>query len=86
MKYASTRDQVAQELDVICFEMEAAGLMQYLPCLPIRGICDYLDSHKTKEWQRYDALNAAVYAREFIEELRATREQVMVVSNPETRN
>lgn len=38
---------------VLCFEMEAAGLMNTFPCLVIRGICDYSDSHKNKEWQAY---------------------------------
>ncbi|KAH6867707.1 hypothetical protein B0T10DRAFT_325318 [Thelonectria olida] len=71
MKDASTRDDVARELDIICFEMEAAGLMDVLPCLPIRGICDYSDSHKAKEWQRYAAATAAAYAREFLEVLPA---------------
>ncbi|KAJ5721209.1 uncharacterized protein N7483_009143 [Penicillium malachiteum] len=83
IKHAMTRDKLAEELDVICFEMEAAGPMEYFPCLPIRGICDYSDSHKTKEWQRCAALNAAGYAREFIEELRLTREQVIAISNPD---
>ncbi|GFF52755.1 ankyrin repeat and protein kinase domain-containing protein 1 [Aspergillus udagawae] len=69
MRSGTTRDNVAQELDVICFETEAAGLMDILPCLPIRGICDYLDSHKSKEWQRYAAATAAAYARELLEEL-----------------
>ncbi|KAJ4268431.1 hypothetical protein NW762_002494 [Fusarium torreyae] len=65
IKNAAVRDKLAQELDVICFEMEAAGLMDILSCLPIRGICDYSDSHKSKEWQRYAAATAAAYAREF---------------------
>ncbi|KAM0239458.1 hypothetical protein ACHAP5_008314 [Fusarium lateritium] len=47
--------------------MEAAGLMDIMPCLPIRGICDYSDSHKTKEYQRYAAATAAAYAYEFLE-------------------
>ncbi|KAF9762774.1 hypothetical protein IL306_003335 [Fusarium sp. DS 682] len=71
MKDAATRDNLAQELDIICFEMEAAGLMDVLPCLPIRGICDYSDSHKAKDWQRYAAAVAAAYAREFVEALPA---------------
>ncbi|RYC79293.1 hypothetical protein BFJ63_vAg17827 [Fusarium oxysporum f. sp. narcissi] len=71
MKDAVTRDKLAQELDIICFEMEAAGLMDVLPCLPIRGICDYSDSHKAKDWQRYAAAVAAAYAREFLEALPA---------------
>ncbi|KAH7115470.1 Pfs, NACHT and ankyrin domain protein [Dactylonectria estremocensis] len=74
MKDAATRDNVARELDIICFEMEAAGLMDVLPCLPIRGICDYSDSHKAKEWQRYAAATAAAYAREFLEVLAADNE------------
>ncbi|KAM0293640.1 hypothetical protein ACHAPM_011606 [Fusarium culmorum] len=72
MKDAVTRDRLAHELDIICFEMEAAGLMDVLPCLPIRGICDYSDSHKAKDWQKYAAALAAAYAREFLEALPAT--------------
>ncbi|KAG5771751.1 hypothetical protein H9Q72_001820 [Fusarium xylarioides] len=67
MKDSSIRDQIARDLDVLCFEMEAAGLMDIMPCLPIRGICDYSDSHKSKEWQRYAAATAAAYAYEFLE-------------------
>ncbi|EWZ00274.1 hypothetical protein FOYG_00157 [Fusarium oxysporum NRRL 32931] len=67
MKDSTVRDQIARELDVLCFEMEAAGLMDIMPCLPIRGICDYSDSHKAKEWQRYAAATAAAYAYEFLE-------------------
>jgi nucleoside phosphorylase len=49
MKDAGIRDRLAAEKDVLCFEMEAAGLMNHFPCLVIRGICDYSDSHKNKE-------------------------------------
>ncbi|KAL2814692.1 violaceus kinesin [Aspergillus cavernicola] len=63
MKDARTRDSVAQDLDILCFEMEAAGLMDEIPSLVIRGICDYCDSHKQKEWQAYSALVAAAYAK-----------------------
>ncbi|PNP74017.1 hypothetical protein FNYG_12645 [Fusarium nygamai] len=68
MKDAAFRDKVAGELDVICFEMEAAGLsMDIMPCLVVRGISDYSDSHKYKEWQRYASAAAAAYAYEFLE-------------------
>ncbi|KAH7011803.1 hypothetical protein EDB80DRAFT_401564 [Ilyonectria destructans] len=66
MKHGRTRDQLAQELDILCFEMEAAGLMDSLPCLVIRGICDYSDSHKNKQWQAYAAATAAAYAKELL--------------------
>jgi nucleoside phosphorylase len=68
MKDAKTRDRYAKdrELKVLCFEMEAAGLMNNLPCLVIRGICDYSDSHKNDDWHKYAALVAAAYARELL--------------------
>ncbi|KAI9765367.1 MAG: hypothetical protein M1840_007447 [Geoglossum simile] len=66
MKHGRTRDQLAQELDVLCFEMEAAGLMDSFPCLVIRGICDYSDSHKNEQWQEYAAATAAAYAKELL--------------------
>jgi hypothetical protein len=63
MKDALIRDQLASENDILCFEMEAAGLMNHFPCLVIRGICDYSDSHKNKQWQGYSAMAAAAYAK-----------------------
>lgn len=66
MKDAQIRDRLAQERDVLCFEMEAAGLMNSFPCLVIRGICDYSDSHKNKEWQGYAAMVAAAYAKDLL--------------------
>ncbi|RYP04637.1 hypothetical protein DL765_010108 [Monosporascus sp. GIB2] len=66
MKDGKTRDQVAHEFGILCFEMEAAGLMDNFPCLVIRGICDYSDSHKNKQWQEYAAATAAAYAKELL--------------------
>jgi nucleoside phosphorylase len=67
LKNARIRDSIAPGLHILCFEMEAAGLMDQLPCLVIRGICDYCDSHKNKQWQGYAALTAAAYARALLE-------------------
>jgi nucleoside phosphorylase len=66
MKDASVRDRLAAEKGVLCFEMEAAGLVNHFPCLVIRGICDYADSHKNKNWQGYAAMVAAAYARDLL--------------------
>lgn len=66
MKDALVRDKLAAEEDVLCFEMEAAGLMNHFPCLVIRGICDYSDSHKNKEWQGFAAMMAAAYAKDLL--------------------
>ncbi|KAL6828936.1 ankyrin repeat-containing domain protein [Trichoderma sp. SZMC 28015] len=63
MKDATIRDKLVGNKGVLCFEMEAAGLMNHFPCLVIRGICDYSDSHKNDRWQGYAAMTAAAYAR-----------------------
>ncbi|KAJ4146961.1 hypothetical protein LMH87_001514 [Akanthomyces muscarius] len=73
MKDATVRDKLATEKDVLCFEMEAAGLMNHFPCLVIRGICDYSDSHKNKEWQRYAAMTAAAYAKDLLCQITPSR-------------
>ncbi|PKY04544.1 violaceus kinesin [Aspergillus campestris IBT 28561] len=69
MKDATTRDSIAHDLDILCFEMEAAGLMDELPSLAIRGICDYCDAHKNKQWQGYAALAAAAYTKALLSEV-----------------
>ncbi|KAF6804539.1 hypothetical protein CSOJ01_10138 [Colletotrichum sojae] len=90
MKHGVTRDRVAKEHDVLCFEMEAAGLMDNFPCLVIRGICDYSDSHKAKQWQNYAAATAAAYAKELLSVMPSQRRQTSIqlvkCSTQETRN
>ncbi|KAF2996051.1 hypothetical protein E8E13_003282 [Curvularia kusanoi] len=67
MKNALERDKASRQLGgVLCFEMEAAGLMNTSKCLVIRGICDYSDSHKNDGWQLYAAGIAAAYAKEVL--------------------
>ena len=66
MRHGGTRERWRRESDVLCFEMEGAGLMNTFPCLVIRGICDYADSHKNKRWQEYAAATAAAYAKELL--------------------
>ncbi|KFA55656.1 hypothetical protein S40293_05290 [Stachybotrys chartarum IBT 40293] len=69
MKDAHIRDRLAADKGVLCFEMEAAGLMNHFPCLVVRGICDYADSHKNKEWQGYAAMTAAAYTKELLQQI-----------------
>jgi nucleoside phosphorylase len=73
MKDDATRDRLAAEKGVLCFEMEAAGLMNHFPCLVIRGICDYSDTHKNKSWQGYAAMTAAAYAKDLLGQIAQTR-------------
>ncbi|KAL2833157.1 purine and uridine phosphorylase [Aspergillus pseudoustus] len=53
MKDAEIRDQLAKKFDIICFEMEAAGLMNQIPASLLEN----------KIWQGYAALTAAAYAK-----------------------
>lgn len=67
MKDGTKRDVISRDLGgALCFEMEAAGLMNEFPCIVIRGICDYADSHKNKQWQEHAAATAAAFAKELL--------------------
>ncbi|RPA83893.1 purine and uridine phosphorylase [Ascobolus immersus RN42] len=66
MRDALKRDLFAMEKGILCYEMEAAGLMDNIPCLVIRGIADYSDSHKNDAWQAYASAAAAAYAKELL--------------------
>jgi nucleoside phosphorylase len=59
--------------NVLCFEMESAGLIKFFPCLVIRGVCDYADSHKNKRWRGYAAMVAAAYAEALLGKITPSR-------------
>jgi len=66
MRDGKSRERLRLEYNVMCFEMEAAGLMNDYDCIVVRGICDYADTHKNKRWQHYAAVVAAAYAKELL--------------------
>ncbi|KAI9697073.1 MAG: hypothetical protein M1836_005035 [Candelina mexicana] len=67
IKDGISRDKLIDDSSrILCVEMEAAGLMDHFPCLVIRGICDYADSHKNDGWQSYAAAIAAMYTKTFL--------------------
>lgn len=55
--------------DILGIGMEAADLINALPCFAIMGICDYADSHKNRVWQEYAAVTAAACAKALLTEL-----------------
>ncbi|KAH6640435.1 hypothetical protein F5144DRAFT_589910 [Chaetomium tenue] len=73
IKDAHIRDKLADSKSVLCFETEAAGLMNHFPCLVIRGICDYSDSHKNKKWQGFAAMMAAAYAKDLLRQIPSSK-------------
>ncbi|PCG96752.1 Hypothetical protein PENO1_066850 [Penicillium occitanis (nom. inval.)] len=66
MKSGQHRDEIAAMEKVIGFEMEGAGIWDILPCVIIKGVCDYADSHKNKTWQNYAAATAASCTKAFL--------------------
>ncbi|KAJ5116734.1 hypothetical protein N7456_001082 [Penicillium angulare] len=66
MKDAILRDELIGRRDILCFETAASDLMPHFPCLVIRGICDYADSHANDEWHGYAAMVAAAYTKNLL--------------------
>jgi nucleoside phosphorylase len=66
MKSAKERDRIAQEKEIIGFEMEANGVWDEMPSLVIKAVNDYADSHKNDIWQRYAAASAAAAMKAFL--------------------
>ncbi|PTB49562.1 hypothetical protein M431DRAFT_125875 [Trichoderma harzianum CBS 226.95] len=58
MKSGEHRDKIAEEQEVIALEREGAGVWDEIPCIIVKGVCDYADSHKNDLWQRYAAATA----------------------------
>ncbi|KAI5460662.1 hypothetical protein BGZ63DRAFT_249617 [Mariannaea sp. PMI_226] len=63
MKNGRDRDRIATRHGLIAFEMEGAGVWDEVPCIIVKGICDYADSHKNKAWQDFAAATAAAVAK-----------------------
>ncbi|GFG21136.1 Pfs, NB-ARC and ankyrin domain-containing protein, partial [Aspergillus udagawae] len=77
MRSAMKRNKTGRDIgDILCFEMEAAGIMSEFPCIVIRGISDYADSHKSDIWQNYAAAAAAGCAKELLSYLDPENRQV----------
>ncbi|KAF4899185.1 Aminodeoxyfutalosine nucleosidase [Colletotrichum fructicola] len=68
MKSGEHRNNIAKRHNVIAFEMEGAGVWEIFPCIVIKGVCDYADSHKNKRWQRYAAATAAACMKALLDE------------------
>jgi nucleoside phosphorylase len=67
MKSGEDRDRIAEEEGVIAYEMEGAGIWEEVPCLVVKGVCDYSDSHKNKNWQNFAAATAASATKAILE-------------------
>ncbi|KAF5688882.1 NACHT ankyrin domain-containing protein [Fusarium globosum] len=66
LKNAIARDRLATEdRDILCLAAGTGpGIIR--PFHLVCGICNYCDSHKSREWQPYAAMAAAVYTRDLL--------------------
>lgn len=91
IKSATKRDQAVQALgDILCFEMEAAGIATEFSCIVIRGISDYSDSHKNDDWHHYAAAAAAACTKELLsylepEDMKTSPSSNGILPNARTR-
>ncbi|EHK48634.1 hypothetical protein TRIATDRAFT_173359, partial [Trichoderma atroviride IMI 206040] len=74
IKSAPLRDRLCRNFGgkVLCIDMDIARIKilfpSHYPCLVVRGICDYADSHKNMEWRDHAAIMAAAYAKDLLHE------------------
>ncbi|KID85179.1 NACHT and Ankyrin domain protein [Metarhizium guizhouense ARSEF 977] len=67
IKSGQLRDNIAEKHELLAFEMEGAGVWDEIPCIIIKSVCDYADSHKNKKWQDYAAATAAAATKALLE-------------------
>ncbi|OPB41114.1 hypothetical protein A0O28_0108110 [Trichoderma guizhouense] len=67
-KSAEQRDIIANHYNILSLEMEGAGIWDELPCIVVKGVCDYADSHKNKIWQNFAAATAAATTKALLEQ------------------
>ncbi|KAF4868899.1 hypothetical protein CGCSCA1_v011888 [Colletotrichum siamense] len=76
MKSGLDRDRIAGEQDLVAFEMEGAGIWDRFPCIVVKAVCDYADSHKNKKYQAFAAARAASATKAILEAFPCTDDSV----------
>ncbi len=77
MKSGEDRDRIAAMHSLLAFEMEGAGIWDEIPCITVKAVCDYTDSHKNKRWQDYAAATAPSAMKALLEHYPKTDNQGM---------
>ena len=67
LKSGIDRERIRKETGAIAFEMEGAGVWDEMPCIVLKAVSDYADSHKHKAWQNYAAATAAAASKAVLE-------------------
>ncbi|KAL7934423.1 nucleoside phosphorylase domain-containing protein [Trichoderma chlorosporum] len=85
MKSGGDRDHIAKNEGIIAFEMGGAGVWEEVPCIIVKGVCDYADSHQNKKWQVFAAATAASASKAILERYIQTEKEI-VTFNPSERD
>ncbi|KAH6972592.1 hypothetical protein EDB80DRAFT_531939, partial [Ilyonectria destructans] len=67
LKSGEDRNRIAKRHGLLAFEMEGAGVWDAVPCIIVKGVCNYADSHKNKRWQNFAAATAASTIKALLE-------------------
>jgi hypothetical protein len=62
LKSGIDRDRLAREHEILALETEGSGVWDEFPCIIVKGVCDYADSHNNKGWRNFTAATAATAA------------------------
>ncbi|KAH8435418.1 5'-methylthioadenosine/S-adenosylhomocysteine nucleosidase family protein [Aspergillus melleus] len=69
LKSSRDRDELRDRYNLIGLETEAAGVMNEIPVGNIRGVCDYGNEQKNKDWQPFAAVMAAAFTKVVLSEI-----------------
>ncbi|KAL3474770.1 putative kinesin light chain [Aspergillus californicus] len=67
IKFGQHREEIVRKEKVIGFDVEGAWIWDNVPCIIIKGVCDYADSHKSMLWQAYAAATGASVTKAFLD-------------------
>lgn len=61
MNSGEERDRIAKQINrnIIAFDIGGAGVWDEMPCIIVKGICDYGDGHRNQRWRPFAAATAA---------------------------
>ncbi|KAI9150075.1 hypothetical protein HJFPF1_09829 [Paramyrothecium foliicola] len=88
LRSSEERERLAEQLlkhtgsPLLAVEMEAAGIWDELPCLVVKGVADYADSHKNKGWQNFASALAACVTRAIVERYPRTDRRSAAKTHP----
>ena len=77
LKSGEHRDILSVADNLVAFEMEGSGVWDAFPgTIVVKSACDYADSHKNKEWQKYAAATAAAGLKAILNKLELSDHEI----------